>query len=167
MTSAAAIALGLAVGGWGVAGATSSSNAKAPSDSPGSSSAPGSRPPGGGSPPAAVGTVASVGDSTFTLTTKAGTVTVDVSSTTTYADRDVTSPTITDVTVGEHVAVFGTSSSGIITATSVAIGMPPTGRSKGAPPTGGKGGPPGGGKGAPPNGTGGPPGAAPSGSSSS
>jgi hypothetical protein len=184
VTSAAAIALGLALGGWSVAGATtSSSTSNAPSGSPGSSSAAENHPPGGGSPPTAVGTVATVGDGTFTLTTNSETTdTVDVSSTTTYLDHGVTSPTIADVTHGEHVAVFGTSSSGVITATSVAIGLPPNG-GKGAPPGGGKGAPPGGGKsapsnggkGGPPTGTGGPPGggngssppAAPSGSSSS
>ena len=174
VTSAAAIALGLALGGWGVAGATtSSSNAKAPSGSPGSPPTQGSRPPGGGSPPTAVGTVASVGDGTFTLTTKSGTTeTVDVSSNTTYVDHDVTSPSIADVTVGEHVAVFGTSTSGVITATGVAIGMPPNG-GRGAPPGGAKGAPPGGAKGAPPTGrppaggNGGSPPAAPSSSSSS
>jgi hypothetical protein len=138
VTSAAAIALGLALGGWAVAGATTSSN---PTSAPGStgSSAPGSRPPGGGSPPTASGTVASVGTDTFTLTTKSGTTeTVDVTTTTSYVDGGVTSATLTDVKVGEHVAVFGTTSSGVITATRVAIGMPPTG-GKGGPPSGGTG----------------------------
>jgi hypothetical protein len=109
--------------------------------------------------------VASVGDGTFTLTTKSGTTeTVDVSSSTTYLDHDVTSPSIADVTVGEHVAVFGTSASGVITATGVAIGMPPTG-GRGAPPGGAEGAPP---AGRPPaGGNGGSPPAAPSSSSSS
>ncbi len=143
VTSAAAIALGLAVVGGGVAGATSSS---APTSSSAKPSASGDRPPMGGTPPVAMGTVASVGDGTFTLTTKDNTtVTVDVSSTTTYRDPKVTSATVADVTVGEHVAVFGTESSSVVTATSVAIGEPP-GRGKGAPkdrPSGGA--PPGGG----------------------
>ncbi|HEY5097633.1 MAG TPA: hypothetical protein VII46_06265, partial [Acidimicrobiales bacterium] len=137
VTSAAAVALGLAVVGGGVAGAASSSTATSSSAKPSSS---GPRPPMGGSPPAAMGTVASVGDGTFTLTTRdRTTVTVNVSSTTTYRDPKVTSATIADVTVGEHVAVFGTESSSVVTATSVAIGEPP-GRGTGGPknrPSGG------------------------------
>jgi hypothetical protein len=169
VTSAAAIALGLALGGWAVAGASTGSNATTNSNagSPGSSSAPGNRPPGGGVPPTAVGKVASVGDHTFTLTTESGTDTVDVSSTTTYLDHGVTNPTFANVTVGEHVAVFGSSSSGVVTATKVAIGMPPTG-GKGAPPGAAKGTPPTGTTGGPPTGgTGGPPPVAPGSSSSS
>ena len=139
VTSAAAVALGLALAGGGVAGATSTS---ASSATPGASgwSSTGARPPMGGSPPAAMGTVASVGDGTFTLTTAdKTTVTVNVSSTTTYRDPSVTSPTIANVTVGEHVAVFGTDTSNVVTATSVAIGDPPAG-GKGGP--GGPGGSP-------------------------
>jgi len=49
-------------------------------------------------------------------------VTVDVSSTTTYRDRGVTSPSFANVSVNEHVAVFGTTSSGTVSATSVEIG---------------------------------------------
>jgi hypothetical protein len=129
VTSAAAIALGLAVVGGGVAGATSSATVPTPSGKPPS----GARPPMGGSPPVAMGTVASVGDGTFTVTTKnKTTVTVTVSSTTTYRDPSVSAPTIADVTVGQHVAVFGTTTAKVVTATSVAIGQPP-GRGKGAP----------------------------------
>jgi hypothetical protein len=54
----------------------------------------------------------------------------------------VSTPTLADVTVGDHVAVFGTESSDTVSAISVAIGNPPAG-GKGGPP----GGPGGGGKG--------------------
>ncbi len=105
----------------------------------------------GGSPPAAMGTVASVGADTFTLTTQdKTTVTVNVGSTTTYRDPSVTSPTLANVTVGEHVAVFGTDTSNVVTATSVAIGDPPSG-GKGGPGGRGSGGP-GGRGGTPPSG---------------
>jgi hypothetical protein len=164
VTSAAAITLGLALGGWAVAGAATPSSSPATSGSTGSSSAPGRRPPVGGKPPTASGTVASVGTDTFTLTNKSGTTeTVDVGTNTTYVDTGVTSATMADVKVGEHVAVFGTDSSGVITATRVAIGTPPNGGKGGPSPgagSGGKGGPPGGGSGGPPPG-------APSNSSSS
>jgi preprotein translocase subunit YajC len=94
----------------------------------------------GGSPPAAMGTVASVGDGTFTLTTRdSTTVTVNVSATTTYRDPSVTSPTLANVTVGEHVAVFGTDASNVVTATSVAIGDPPGGGGGGPGRPGGDG----------------------------
>jgi len=121
VTTAAAVALGLAVGGGAVA------NAAGTGSTP-STSAPGA--PFGhdgmhGTPPAAVGTVASVGTNTFTLTGRDGTtVTVDVGSTTTYVDPAVTSPSLADVKVGAHVAVFGTDSSNTVTATKVAIGGP-------------------------------------------
>jgi preprotein translocase subunit YajC len=123
VTTAAAAALGLAIGGGAMAsgslaGATTSSTATAS----GSVSHP-DMPPNGGTPPAAVGTVKSVGNGTFTITTQDGTtVTVNVSSTTTYLDQGVTSPTIANLTVGEHVAVFGTDTSDTVTATKVAIG---------------------------------------------
>jgi hypothetical protein len=54
-------------------------------------------------------------------------------------DQGVTSPSIANVTVGEHVAVFGTDTSNTVTATSVGIGNPPTGgkgASNGAPGAG-------------------------------
>jgi hypothetical protein len=72
-----------------------------------------------------MGTVKSVGSGTFTLTEHDGTVvTVNVGSSTTYLDRGVTSPTIANVTVGEHVAVVGTDASNTVTATKVLIGGP-------------------------------------------
>ncbi len=54
-------------------------------------------------------------------------MTVDVSSSTTYHDPAVSSPSFANVTAGAHVAVFGTETSGTVTATSVAIGGPPAG----------------------------------------
>jgi uncharacterized protein (UPF0261 family) len=99
-----------------------------------------------------VGTVKSVGDGTFTITSQGGTtVTVDVGSSTTYRDPGVTSPTIANVTVGEHVAVFGTDTSNTVTATSVAIGTPPSGGMGGPGPRGSRGTPPAGSAGAPPS----------------
>ena len=84
---------------------------------------------GPGTPPAAVGTVESVGtDSSgvnfFTVKAKDGTtVTVDVTSSTTYKDPKVTSPSFADVSTGEMVMVQGTMASGVVTATSVSIGF--------------------------------------------
>jgi hypothetical protein len=73
--------------------------------------------------PAASRTVASVGSKSFTLKTTSGqTLTVDVSSTTTYRDFGVTSPSFATLKVSEHVVVFGTASSGAVTAQSVVIG---------------------------------------------
>ena len=52
------------------------------------------------------------------------TVTVEVSSSTTYKDPGVTSPSFANVTTGEMVSVEGTTaSSGVVTATSVFIGF--------------------------------------------
>ena len=124
VTYAAAVALGLAIGGGAIAGAATGSTS---STTPPSNSAGG--PAGhfgfGGTPPAAFGTVASVGVDTFTVTTRDGTkVTVDVNGATTYMDPSVTTPSFTDVKVGDHVAVFGTDSSNTVTATSVALGGP-------------------------------------------
>jgi hypothetical protein len=158
VTTAAAVALGLAVGGATVAGAASTASSLPSSTS--SASQPG-RPPNGGSgaPPAAVGIVKSVGDGTFAIAAQDGTtVTVNVSSATTYMDQGVTSASIANVTVGEHVAVFGTDTSNTVAATSVAIG---------SPPAGGKGGPMGASSGSPGGGPLGPGGTPPATSSSS
>ncbi len=124
ITGAAAMAVGLAVGATAVAGA-------ATGGTPASTTQPATAPSWGGpggpgrTPPAAVGTVASVGTSSFTVTAAGGsTVTVDVTSSTTYRDRGVTSPTLADVKVGDRVAVFGTKTGTTVAATSVGIGMP-------------------------------------------
>ncbi|HEY5110184.1 MAG TPA: hypothetical protein VII96_11300 [Acidimicrobiales bacterium] len=121
VTYAAAVALGLAVGGGAIAGAaTGSSSSTTPPAS--HADGPGGHMGFGGTPPTAFGTVASVGTNTFTLTTHDGAkVTVDVSGTTTYVDHAVTTPSIADVKVGDHVAVFGTEASNTVAATKVAI----------------------------------------------
>jgi hypothetical protein len=138
VTSAAVMALGLSLAGGAVAGATTASTGTSTSSSPASGS-PIGRPPMGGSPPAAFGTVKSIGYNAFSLTEQDGTVvTVNVGSTTSYVDPGVTSPSLASVTVGEHVAVFGTDTSDVVAATRVAIGTPPAG-GKGGP--GGPGGP--------------------------
>ena len=150
VTSAAAVALGLALAGGSAAAAATTSapspSAPSPSTSSPSTSSSSGPPPGrplGGSPPAAVGTVKSVGEGSFTVTTSGGTtVTVDVSSSTKYLDHDVTTPSLANVTVGQHVAVFGTDTSDVVTATAVAIGAPPNGGPGGMPS--GPGGPGGG-----------------------
>ena len=128
VTYAAAVALGLAIGGGAVAGAAtgSSTSTTAPTnhaDGPGGGHGFGGGPGMGGTPPAAFGTVASLGTDTFTLTDRDGTkVTVDVTGSTTYVDPSVTTATIADVKVGDHVAVFGTDTSNTVAATKVAIG---------------------------------------------
>ena len=129
LTTAAAVAVGLAVGGGAVAGAASSG----PTSSSASGTRPAGRPGFGGTPPVAVGAVASLGSDSFTLTTRdKTTVTVKVSSSTSYLDPGVASPSLTDVKVGSHVAVFGTDASNSVTATKVAIGGPFGGPRNGA-----------------------------------
>ena len=121
VTYAAAIALGLAIGGGAMAGAATGSS---PSTTPPVDHAdgPGGHLGFGGTPPAGFGTVASVGSNTFTITGHDGTtVTVDVTGTTSYLDPGVTTPTFADVKVGEHVAVFGSETSNKVTATKVFI----------------------------------------------
>jgi hypothetical protein len=49
-------------------------------------------------------------------------LTVQTSSSTTYTERGASSASLTDVTVGENVAVFGTVSGSTVTATQIAIG---------------------------------------------
>jgi hypothetical protein len=74
--------------------------------------------------PAAAGTVESVGTGTFSVKAHNGTtVIVDVSTSTTYRDRKVTSATFANVTTGEMVTVEGTTASGVVTATRVSIGF--------------------------------------------
>ena len=117
IASSAGIVLGLTAGSFLAAGAATGGSSAAQPPTPETGHA--------WTMPAASGTVASVGSDSFTITTKAGaTDTVNVSSSTTYRDRGVTTPTFANVTVGENVAVFGTSTSGVVTATSVAIGVP-------------------------------------------
>jgi hypothetical protein len=62
----------------------------------------------------------------FTITAPSGTnYTVDVSSTTSYFERGVSTPSLNDVAGGDFVAVFGSLSSTTVTATKVAIATPP------------------------------------------
>ncbi len=125
VTTAAVVALGLAIAGGAVAGAASSATSSPSGNSSGQTRP---APPRGGKPPTAGGTVKSVGTDTFTLTTRDGsTVTVDVGSSTTYRDPSVSSPSFADVKAGEHVAVVGSESSSTVTATTVLIGNPPGG----------------------------------------
>jgi hypothetical protein len=128
VTTAAAMALGLLLGGGAVAGAATA---------PGSPSGP---PAHSGRPvgvtPTAEGTVKSVGANTFTLTTRSDTtVTVNVTSTTTYRDPGVKSPDFATIAVGQRVAVVGSDTADVIAATSVMIGNPPAGGKGGKPPT--------------------------------
>ena len=142
VASVAGLALGLAAGGSAVAGATTGGSGGAHSTSTGQPPT-GGMPPNGGSPPTVVGTVATVGSSSFTVKAKDGsTVTVDVSNSTTYRDRDVTAPTLTNVTVGEMVAAFGTKTASTVAATSVDIGGPGGGGPGDAGPGGPGGSPP-------------------------
>ena len=125
VTSAAAIALGLILSGGAVAGATTPTPTSTGSPS---SAAKSGQLPFGGARPTAVGTVKTVGDGTFTITAPDGsTVTVEVDSSTTYFDPGLRSPSSVSVTVGEHVAVFGSETSDSVTATRVAVGLPPAG----------------------------------------
>ena len=82
--------------------------------------------PGLGGRPAAAGTVTvPPAGASFSITTHSGTsLTVEVTTSTTYAERGVTSPTLADVTQGELVAVFGTLSGTTVTASEVVI-VPP------------------------------------------
>jgi hypothetical protein len=121
------IVLGLSAGSFLVAGAATGGSAHRKVSAP-----QGRR----GTPPVAFGKVASVGTTSFTITTKTGTDTVNVSSSTTYLERGVTNPTLANVTVGEGVAVFGTLNAGVVTATSVAIANPGGWGGHGAPPAG-------------------------------
>jgi hypothetical protein len=113
---ALAVVLGTGAGTVGVAQAATTTS--------GHSSTTAAWPTKDGTPPAAAGTVESVGTNTFTVKGRNGTtVTVDVGSSTTYRDGKVTSPSFTNVTKGEMVSVEGTTTSGVVTATSVSIGF--------------------------------------------
>jgi hypothetical protein len=144
-TAALAAAAGLALGGGLLASAVDAGAATTNSTSPvGSTSSTGPSTsggmPGGCTPPSAVGTVRSVGSDSFVISTsQGGTSTVDVTSATTYQDRGVADASLTNVTVGEHVTVVGSSKDGTVTATTVHIGEPPTGAGHGPGPSGGTG----------------------------
>jgi hypothetical protein len=74
--------------------------------------------------PAVVGTVTSVGSGRFTVQTKSGSVTIDVDASTSYLDG-TTSASFSSLAVGQHVAVVGADSEGVVTATRVLLGTPP------------------------------------------
>jgi hypothetical protein len=131
---ASALLVGFAAGGFGIASATTSSGGTSTAGAARSVSGWGHQTGqlrGRHSPPAAAGKVESVtagsvsGTGTFTVKGRDGkTVTVEVSSSTTYKDPGVTSPSFANVTTGEMVSVEGTTaSSGVVTATSVFIGF--------------------------------------------
>jgi len=87
--------------------------------------------------PTASGKVTSVGTDSFTITgPKSSVLTVDVSGSTTYSDPGVTSPSFSNVKVGEQVAVVGTKTSDTVAATKVLIGRAGgPGRSSGKRPS--------------------------------
>jgi hypothetical protein len=130
---ASALLVGFAAGGFGIASATTSSGRASTAGAAKSGSRWGHQTGqlrGHHSPPAAAGTVESVtagsGSTPDSFTVKGHdgtTVTVDVSSSTTYKDQGVASPSFANVTTGEMVSVEGTTASGVVTASSVFIGF--------------------------------------------
>ena len=77
--------------------------------------------------PAVVGTVKAVdtAGNSFTVRTRTGAVTaVDVTSTTTFRDPAVSAAGLGNLAVGDQVAVIGTTSSGVVTAATVLVGVP-------------------------------------------
>jgi hypothetical protein len=117
VATTAGMALGLTVGGAAVAGAATSGTRTTHASHSGKWSSKGQV------RPAVFGTVATVGVNTFTVTTHEGSsVVVDVTTATTYRDRDVSSASFANVKAGEMVAVFGTKTSNTVSATSVGIG---------------------------------------------
>jgi hypothetical protein len=129
---ASALLVGFAAGGFGIASATTNSGSSSTAGATSTGSGWGHQTghlPGHHTPPAAAGTVESVGTNSsgvdfFTVKAHDGTtVTVDVTSSTTYKDQKVTSPSFANVTTGEMVSVEGTTTSGTVTATSVLIGF--------------------------------------------
>ena len=126
VSSAAAIALGLVVTGESVGTTPRQPRRTAPFRGARDRRS-GPTPPGRGlRRPTAAGTVESVGDGSFAVATREGaTVTVLVDTTTDYVGAGVPSPTMANVKVGEHIAVFGNDRSALVTADRVAIGRPP------------------------------------------
>jgi hypothetical protein len=127
---AAAVAIAVAGGSYGIVSATSGSGSAAASTSPAASSSPAASngSSGGGSSarsgPAAggaAGTVSSVSTSGFTMSTSTGQkVTVDEASATTY-QKETSAASASAVTKGEQVLVLGTVSNTTITATQVIV----------------------------------------------
>jgi hypothetical protein len=127
VSSAAAVALGLVVTGESVGAAPRQLLRTASIRAGHRDRRSGPTPPGRGlRRPTAAGTVKSVGNGSFAVTTRDGTtVTVLVDTTTDYFGAGVPSPTMANVKVGEHIAVFGSDRSELVTADRVAIGRPP------------------------------------------
>ncbi|MGB7050768.1 MAG: hypothetical protein WBG41_04300, partial [Acidimicrobiales bacterium] len=62
----------------------------------------------------------SVGSDSFVVaSSQGGTSTIEVTASTTYQDEGVAGASLANVTVGEHVAVMGSSDAGTVTAASV------------------------------------------------
>jgi hypothetical protein len=119
IATTAGMALGLTVGGATIAGAASTGKGTTRPHHAGKYSSEGHM------HPTVFGTVATVGSETFTVTTHSGsTMKVDVTKATTYRDREVVTPSFSNVKVAEMVAVFGTDTAGRVAATSVGIGTP-------------------------------------------
>jgi hypothetical protein len=118
-TTAGMAALGLSIAGAGVAGAaTRGTTSEHPHHSGPSSAHRHGR-------PIVFGTVLSVGARSFVVSTHSGSkFIVNVTNDTTYRDHGVTSPSFSDIKVGEMVIVFGPETSGKVAATSVGIGTP-------------------------------------------
>ena len=70
------------------------------------------------------GTIAAVGSSTFTLTARGQTYTVDLGASTAYDFAPGVAASISDLAAGEHVAVAGSRSDQAVTATTVYIQLP-------------------------------------------
>ena len=77
--------------------------------------------------PLAVGKVTVVGTNTFTIVDRKGVTTVVnvTPGTTTYLERGVTAPSFANIGIGDEIAVQGTLSAGIVSATAVMIEVPP------------------------------------------
>jgi Domain of unknown function (DUF5666) len=130
-TAAIAAAVGMALGSGLLADTVEAGAATTSSTTPPSSGGM----PGGCTPPSAVGTVKSVGSDSFVVSTSQGSaVTVDVAASTRYMDQGVTDASLANVTVGEHVAIVGSTQDGAVTATNVMIGGPPSGGGRGPGP---------------------------------
>ena len=73
--------------------------------------------------PVAAGKVTALGSNSFTITDRAGSsLTVGVTTTTTYVERGVTSPVFGDIKVGDFVALSGTITGTTVNATNVHFG---------------------------------------------
>jgi hypothetical protein len=111
-------AVGLAMSVAAIAASTNAASASSAHHFPGGLGAPIAAGEVTG-PPTTTGT-----GSTFTISSRGGTVTVDVASTTSYIEQGVPTPTVSDVGVNDFVALYGTESGTTVTATEVNIFVP-------------------------------------------